>query len=362
MNCLELCKQLIACPSVTPNDAGCQQIIASRLEKIGFNITNLKFGEVDNLWATYGNSGPHLMFAGHTDVVPPGDLNLWKFPPFELTEHKGDLYGRGAADMKGCIAAMVCAVEEYIKKYPNFNGTISFLLTSDEEGPAKDGTVKVVEQLKKDNIKVNWCLVGEPISQNRVGDIIKMGSRGSLTGLVTFTGKQGHVGYPQQANNPIHATLSCINKLPKITGLQITNLNSGVGAENVIPEQLTCQFNIRYADGISVSELQSSVNNILQQQELKYDLKWSHNGIAYESMPGVLTAACQQAIKEVTNVEPELNVMGGTSDGRFIINLDCEVIELGLLNKTIHAVNEHISCEDLINLKNIYFKMLTYTF
>lgn len=355
---IELTKQLIACESVTPVDAGCQKLIAEQLKSIGFSTVDMPFGDVSNLWASHGTTGPHFVFAGHTDVVPAGDKSLWESDPFTPTVRDGKLYGRGVADMKGGIAAMICATKNYVNKNPSHTGTISFLLTSDEEGPAIDGTVKVMAQLEKDEISFDYCIVGEPISQNSLGDIIKTGSRGSLTGLVTFTGKQGHVGYPHQANNPAHATLSSINELPGITGLQITNLNSGVGAENVIPELLTCQFNVRFAEGVAPEQLKIDIETILKKQSLPYEVKWTLNGVPYTSATDKLTAAAIDAITKTTNAKPELSVLGGTSDARFIINNGCEVLEIGLLNETIHAVNENVNCDDLEKLTLIYEAIL----
>lgn len=362
---IELTKRLISCPSVTPNDAGCQDIIAEELSKLGFIITAMPFGETSNLWATHGSGAPHFMFAGHTDVVPPGDHSLWASDPFVPTIRDGKLYGRGVADMKGGIAAMLVAVSEFIQQNPSHPGTISFLITSDEEGPAHDGTKRVVEQLQKDKVQVDWCIVGEPIGQHSVCDTIKLGARGSLTGTVNFTGKQGHVGYPHKANNPIHATLPALHKLTQLqwdqanedfpaSSLQITNMHSGVGAENVIPETLYCQFNVRFSPQVTPEQLKTSIEQSLKTQPLPYDLDWKQGGAPFLSRKGQLTKVASEVIEEITKQAPNLSNVGGTSDARFIINLGCEVFELGLLAETIHAVNEHVACADLDQLTLVY--------
>jgi len=366
---IELTKRLVSCPSVTPDDAGCQDIIAEFLSKLGFDITPLPFGDTKNLWATRGNGAPHFMFAGHTDVVPAGDLALWDNNPFTPTIQDNKLYGRGVADMKGGIAAMLIAVEEFVNVNPNHPGTISFLITSDEEGPAHDGTKKVIAELLKDDIKIDYCIVGEPISQQKLADTMKRGSRGSLSAGVVFTGKQGHVGYAQRAQNPIHATLSTLDQLAKIewdkpsadfpaTSLQITNLNSGVGAENVIPEVLTCDFNLRYSNQITADQIKAKVTELLDQQPLQYEINWRLNGVPYLAPNGKLTESANAAIKEVTSYTADVCAVGGTSDARFIIDLGCEILELGLMDTTMHAVNEHVACNDLENLTKIYSRLL----
>lgn len=366
---IEFAKRLIARPSVTPDDAGCQDMISEELKKLGFKITPMPFGETSNLWATHGNGAPHFMFAGHTDVVPPGDLSLWESDPFTPIIRDGKLYGRGVADMKGGIAAMLVAVQDFITANPNHPGTISFLITSDEEGPAHDGTKRVVEQLLKDQIKIDYCIVGEPTSQVKLADTLKHGARGSLTGWVTFTGKQGHVGYPHKANNPIHATLNTLDKISKLqwdtakdnfpaSSLQITNLQSGVGAENVIPETLYCQFNVRFTPQVTAEQLKSNIDDLLKAQPLPYKLEWRQGGKPFLSNQGQLTAVTMDVINELTQQVPKLSNMGGTSDARFIIDLGCEVFQLGLVSATIHAVNEHVDCADLEQLQVIYRKIL----
>ncbi len=366
---IALTKELVARPSVTPHDAGCQEIIAARLKKLGFTINNLQYNETSNLWASRGTGAPHFVFLGHTDVVPPGDPALWLFDPFTPTIKDGKLYGRGVADMKGGVAAMVVAVEEFVAANPNHPGTISFLLTSDEEGPAHDGTKRVLVKLKEDNVKIDYCLVGEPGSQECFADNLKLGARGSLTGTVVFTGKQGHVGYPHQAKNPIHAALNSLHNLTTIkwdepsadfeaSSLQITNLKAGVGAENVIPETMYCQFNIRFAPGVTPEQLKSGVTQTLSMQPLPYNIEWRQGGEPFLSHKGKLTAVCTEAINEVVATTPKMSNAGGTSDARFIIKMGCETVEMGLLGKTIHAVNEHVDCEDLDALQQIYLRVL----
>lgn len=364
-----LTKELVALPSITPNDAGCQELISHWLTKLGFTINDMPFGETSNLWATRGTEGPHFVFAGHTDVVPPGDKALWLFDPFTPTVKDGKLYGRGVADMKGGVAAMLIAVEEFVTKYPDHTGQISFLITSDEEGPGHDGTKKVVGKLQEQGIKIDWCLVGEPGSQQIFADTLKLGARGSLTGTVVFTGKQGHVGYPHKANNPIHATLNTLHALTNIkwdepsedfpaSSLQITNLNAGVGAENVIPETLYCQFNIRFSPKVTPEQLKSSITETLNAQALPFHMEWRQGGEPFLSHRGKLTAACSTAIEQVMGRTPGFSNVGGTSDARFIIKTGCETVEMGLLSTTIHAVNEHVDCKDLDDLSKIYFNVL----
>jgi succinyl-diaminopimelate desuccinylase len=370
---IALTKELVARASVTPHDAGCQEMISSRLKKLGFVINDMPFGETSNLWASRGTGSPHFVFAGHTDVVPPGDPALWKFDPFTPTIADGKLYGRGVADMKGGIAAMLIAVEEFVQQHPHHPGTISFLITSDEEGPAHDGTQKVVAKLIEQGVQIDYCLVGEPGSQEILGDYLKLGARGSLTGEVTFTGKQGHVGYPHKVNNPIHATMSALDKLSKMrwdeadedfpaSSIQITNLNAGVGAENVVPETLYCQFNIRFSPKVKPETLKSTITETLQQQPLPFHMEWRQGGAPFLSHKGKLTAACSSAIEAVTGRTPGLSNIGGTSDARFIIKTGCETVEVGLLSTTIHAVNEHADCADLDNLNKIYAHILSELF
>ncbi|MEJ2142024.1 MAG: succinyl-diaminopimelate desuccinylase [Gammaproteobacteria bacterium] len=366
---LDLAKQLIAINSVTPDDKGCQQLLASRLEKIGFNNEVLQYGDVTNLWSKRGKLGPLFCFAGHTDVVPTGDVTNWKFPPFEPTEHNGMLYGRGAADMKGSIAAMVTACERFVEKYPHHKGAISFLITSDEEGPAVDGTVKVVEYLESANEKIDYCLVGEPTSTGNVGDVIKNGRRGSLGGTLIINGVQGHVAYPHLAKNPVHLFAPALNELCQLepdqgndyfpaTTFQISNVHAGTGATNVIPGSMEVEFNFRFSTEITDAQLREQVEAILNKHELDYDLKWNLSGQPFLTQPGELVTAMQTAIKDVAGFDTELSTTGGTSDGRFIAPTGAQVVELGPLNATIHKVDECVSIEDLDKLSNMYEKIL----
>lgn len=371
MKTLDLTKRLISCPSVTPNDAGCQDIIREELINLGFKFHPMPFGDTLNLWCSRGSGAPHFVFAGHTDVVPPGDHQSWNSDPFIPTIRDGKLYGRGVADMKGGIAAMIIAVQEFINENPDFPGTISFLITSDEEGPAHDGTIKVLEQLKKDNIQIDWCIVGEPVSQKTLADTMKLGSRGSLHGEVVFTGKQGHVGHAQRAINPVHNTLQALLDLTKVewdqatadfpaTSLQITRLHSDSGAENVIPETITCRFNLRFSPNVSIEGIQQKILDIFNtKQSLPYEIKWRVSGMPYLSKRGKLTAIAADVVRNSLEVDPEVRSVGGTSDARFIVReLDCETLELGLMDTTMHAINEHVDCTDLQKLTEIYKQIL----
>lgn len=366
---LELTKQLVARPSITPNDAGCQEIIGNVLGKLGFKITNMRFNETSNLWASHGSGSPHFVFLGHTDVVPPGDLDLWDNDPFIPTIVDGKLYGRGVADMKGGVAAMLAAIEAFLQLNQDHKGTISFLITSDEEGPAHDGTKRVVEKLRADNVKIDYCLVGEPGSQHKFADTLKLGARGSLTGSIVFNGKQGHVGYPHKAKNPIHAALNTLHNLTQIkwdepsaefpaSSLQITNIKSGVGAENVIPETMYCQFNIRFAPGVTAEQLKTSITQTLDMQPLPYDIDWRQGAEPFLSRQGKLTEICMAAISDVIGITPQMSTGGGTTDARFIIKTGCEAVEMGLLSTTIHAINENVECADLEALNQIYLRVL----
>jgi succinyl-diaminopimelate desuccinylase len=366
---LDLAIELISRPSITPNDADCQPLIAKRLQAIGFTIEHLRFGEVDNLWARHGEAAPLFVFAGHTDVVPTGSENHWQFPPFTPTLHEGLLYGRGAADMKGSLAAIVTACERFIAEHPQHKGSIALLLTSDEEGLAVDGTVKVINYLQKKGEKIDWCLVGEPSSTERLGDVVKNGRRGSLNGQLTIHGIQGHVAYPLQADNPIHRFAPVLKMLCETewdqgndffppTSFQITNINAGTGADNVIPEDLTLLFNFRYSTEVTHTQLQEQVTALLDKHGLKYSLTWRHSGLPFLTHPGDLITATQQAIYEVCGYETSLSTAGGTSDGRFIAPTGAEVIELGPNNSTIHKINECVSVEELDRLSIIYQRVL----
>ncbi|MEY8211587.1 MAG: succinyl-diaminopimelate desuccinylase [Gammaproteobacteria bacterium] len=367
---LELAKSLISKASVTPDDKGCQSIMIERLKKIGFEIHPLKFGDVDNFWATRGNGGPLFAFAGHTDVVPAGNEDAWNTKPFEPTIKDGFLYGRGAADMKGGLASMVTATENFVKENPNHNGTIAFLITSDEEGVAINGTVKVMDYLKENNQKIDFCLIGEPSSTNITGDVIKNGRRGSLNGEINVQGQQGHVAYPHLAQNPIHLIAPALSELCKqewdngneyfpATSFQISNVHSGGGVTNVIPGEAKVMFNIRYSTETTKEELKSKVHEILDLHKLDYSVDWSHSGYPFLTPKGELVSACISAVKETKEITPELATSGGTSDGRFIAQEGTQVVELGPVNATIHQVNESVLVQDLEDLSRIYSKVLT---
>jgi len=367
---LELAKSLISKASVTPDDKGCQSIMIERLKKIGFEIHPLKFGDVDNFWATRGNGGPLFAFAGHTDVVPAGNEDAWNTAPFEPTIKDGFLYGRGAADMKGGLASMVTATENFVKENPNHNGTIAFLITSDEEGVAINGTVKVMDYLKENNQKIDFCLIGEPSSTNITGDVIKNGRRGSLNGEINVQGQQGHVAYPHLAQNPIHLIAPALSELCKqewdngneyfpATSFQISNVHSGDGVTNVIPGEAKVMFNIRYSTETTKEELKSKVHEILDLHKLDYSVDWYHSGYPFLTPKGELVSACISAVKETKEITPELATSGGTSDGRFIAQEGTQVVELGPVNATIHQVNESVLVQDLEDLSRIYSKVLT---
>ncbi len=367
---LQLAKSLISRPSVTPNDKGCQAIMIDRLEKIGFKIHPLKFGDVDNFWATHGDTGPIFSFAGHTDVVPAGDDEAWKTPPFEPTVKDGLLFGRGAADMKGSLASMVVATENFIEKNPNHKGTVAFLITSDEEGIAVNGTVKVVDYLKSLDQKIDYCLIGEPSSTSMLGDVIKNGRRGSLNGLLTIKGKQGHIAYPHLAENPNHLMTSVLKDLCQqqwdngneyfpATSFQISNIHSGSRVTNVIPGEVEIMFNFRYSTETTKEALQKKVNDILDSRKLNYSIDWSHSGFPFLTPKGELVSACVDAIEKIKSIKPKLSTSGGTSDGRFIAQEGTQVVELGPINATIHQINESVLVQDLDDLTKIYSQILT---
>jgi len=367
---LELAKSLISKASVTPDDNGCQALMIERLEKIGFTIYPLKFGDVDNFWAVHGNNGPIFSFAGHTDVVPAGDDDAWESNPFEPTIKNGMLYGRGAADMKGSLASMVVATENFIEKNPNHNGIIAFLITSDEEGVAINGTAKVMDFLKDNNQKIDFCLVGEPSSTAILGDVIKNGRRGSLNACLRVKGKQGHIAYPLLADNPIHLVTPALNQLCNeqwdngndyfpATSFQISNIHSGDKVTNVIPGEVEVMFNFRYSTETTKEELQKRVNDILDSHKLNYFIEWSHSGYPFLTPKGELVSACVDAIEKIKAIKPELSTSGGTSDGRFIAQEGTQVVELGPNNSTIHQVNESVSVQDLEDLSKIYSQVLT---
>jgi len=366
---LALTQALISRRSVTPDDAGCQQLIGKRLAALGFSNTPLRYGDVDNLWSVLGDSGPLFVFAGHTDVVPTGPEEQWQFPPFEPTLKDGLLYGRGAADMKGSLAAMITATERFLVAHPDFNGRIGYLLTSDEEGPAVDGTTRVVEWLRQRGETIDWCLVGEPSSSHHVGDVVRVGRRGSLGAELLVKGIQGHVAYPDKARNPIHEALGALAELAAEhwdngnehfppTSFQISNINGGTGATNVIPGELKVVFNLRFSTECTAEGIQRRVETILDRHGLDYSIKWNLSGQPFLTGSGELVSGTVSAIASANGVTTELSTGGGTSDGRFIATLGCQIIELGPVNATIHKVDEHVCAADLDMLSIMYEKIL----
>ena len=366
---LDLAIELISRPSVTPKDEGCQRLLAERLAPLGFKAEHLRFDDVDNLWLRKGTSAPVFCFAGHTDVVPTGPLDAWTSPPFQPEIRDGLLYGRGAADMKGSIAAFTVACENFLQKHPQHQGSIAYLITSDEEGPSINGTVKVVEVLEQRQEKIDWCLVGEPSSSCCVGDVVKNGRRGSLNGILTVIGQQGHVAYPQLADNPIHRAAPALAELVSIewdkgneffppTSFQISNIKAGTGANNVIPGSMRVEFNFRFSTEQTEAGLRTQVEAIFNKYGFQYDLQWSLSGHPFLTERGALVDAGVQAIQAVNGLNTELSTSGGTSDGRFIAPTGAQVMELGPVNKTIHKVNECVSIEDLDALTVIYEKIL----
>lgn len=362
---LQLACELIAARSVTPADAGCQDLIMQRLAGLGFSNESLVFEEVTNLWTRRGDSGPLVCIAGHTDVVPTGPEQRWQRPPFEPVIEDGVLYGRGASDMKGPLAAAIVAVENFVRKHPDHKGSIAFLLTSDEEGPAKNGTIKVVETLEARHEKIDYCLVCEPSATHQVGDAIKNGRRGSLNGTLRVKGIQGHVAYPHLASNPIHLAAPALAELTSeewdqgnaffpATSFQISNIKAGTGVTNIIPGELEVMFNFRFSSELTESIIKRRTHAILDRYELEYELDWALSGDPFLTLPGALVNACRDSIREVTGLETELSTSGGTSDGRFIAPTGAQVVELGTSNATIHKVNECASVEDLEKLTLIY--------
>ncbi|MDO6776121.1 succinyl-diaminopimelate desuccinylase [Shewanella sp. 3_MG-2023] len=366
---LALTKELISRPSVTPLDEGCQTLMAERLEAAGFNIEPMVFEDTTNMWARRGTEAPVFCFAGHTDVVPAGDLNKWHTPPFEPTVIDDYIHGRGAADMKGSLAAMTVATERFVAKHPDHKGSIAFLITSDEEGPFINGTTRVIDTLEARNEKITWSLVGEPSSTHKLGDIVKNGRRGSLTGNLTVHGIQGHVAYPHLADNPIHKASPALAELAQMhwdngneffppTSFQIANINGGTGASNVIPGELEVMFNFRYSTEVTAEELIKRVLNILDAHGLNYEIDWVFNGLPFLTGGGPLLEATKAAILEVTGYETDPQTTGGTSDGRFIAPTGAQVIELGPVNATIHKVNECVKVSDLEVLALCYESIL----
>ena len=366
---LELAIELLKRPSVTPEDAGCQQIICRRLQPLGFDCETLPFGEVTNLWARRGSSGPVFAFAGHTDVVPTGPLEDWDSPPFEPQIRDGMLYARGAADMKSSIACFIVACEEFLAEHPDHRGSIAFLITSDEEGPARNGTVKVVETLQARGEKIDWCLVGEPSSTEVLGDVVKNGRRGSLGARLVIEGTQGHVAYPHLADNPVHRAAPFLAELVAVewdsgneffppTTLQISNIHAGTGATNVIPGELVVDFNLRFSTVQTPEGLQQQIEAMLKKHGLAYRIDWNLSGLPFITETGPLLEAARRAIRDVQGIETEMSTAGGTSDGRFIAPTGTQVLELGPVNESIHKINEHVRVADLEALTRIYRKML----
>jgi succinyl-diaminopimelate desuccinylase len=366
---LELTKDLINRKSVTPEDAGCQELMANVLKPLGFVIEDLTFADTKNIWARKGTDGPLFCFAGHTDVVPSGPEKNWQTPPFEATEKEGYIHGRGAADMKGSLAAMLVATEKFVKANPQHKGSIAFLITSDEEGPFINGTTRVIDTLEARNEKITWCLVGEPSSTSEVGDIVKNGRRGSLTADLLVKGIQGHVAYPHLARNPIHESTLALAELANTTwdrgnesfpptSFQISNINGGTGAGNVIPGELKICFNFRFSTEVTDQQLITRTTKLLDAHKLDYDIDWTFNGQPFLTDSGELVKATQQAIKHCTGRETQLSTAGGTSDGRFIAPTGAQVIELGPVNATIHKIDECVKIDGLDTLADIYQDIL----
>ena len=366
---LELTQNLMARRSVTPADEGCQDVMIGRLEALGFLIERLRYGNVENFWARRGSDGPVFCFAGHTDVVPTGPLEEWRSDPFVPSVRDGVLFGRGAADMKSGLAAMVTATEEFVTAHPQHKGSITFLVTSDEEGPSVDGTKRVVETLSSRNERIDWCIVGEPSSEQAIGDTVKVGRRGSFSGRLTVHGVQGHVAYPHMAENPVHTLAPALAELTsrewdkgtehfQPTTFQVSNLNAGTGAPNVIPGELKARFNLRYSPIQTQEALKEVVEGILRKHGVRYTLEWYVSGEPFYTSPGVLSDAVAAAVQDVVGSKPKLSTGGGTSDGRFIAGLGAQIVELGVVNATIHKVNECVRIEELDALHRMYFNVL----
>lgn len=366
---IDLLCDLLRRRSVTPDDAGCQPLLSERLTKLGFTCETMQFNDVTNLWARRGNTSPVLCFAGHTDVVPPGDEEQWSTDPFEPTFKDGILYGRGSADMKSGLAAMVIAIEEFIGSYPDYEGSIALLITSDEEGRARDGTLKVIEALTARDDHIDWCVIGEPSSQDKLGDIVRIGRRGSLSGMLTVNGVQGHVAYPQLADNPIRRFAPVLAELHDIvwddgneffppTSFQVVDVRAGIGAPNVTPGELSARFNFRYSTEWTHESLQEKVHAVFDAHDIDYELKWHLSGKPFLTEPGKLIDAVSQAVSEHTGSAPELSTGGGTSDGRFISPAGVDVVELGPVNASIHKIDEHVKVEDVITLTSMYRRIM----
>jgi succinyl-diaminopimelate desuccinylase len=366
---IDLLCDLIRRRSITPDDAGCQDLMRSRLEAAGFSCESLPFNDVSNLWARRGTGSPVFCFAGHTDVVPPGDESEWHSDPFEPVFRDGMLYARGAADMKSGLAAMIVAVEEFLGEHPDHPGSIAFLITSDEEGRARDGTLKVMEALAARGEHIDWCVLGEPSSEQKLGDVVRIGRRGSLSGILRVSGIQGHVAYPQLADNPIRRFAPVLAELHDIhwddgneyfppTSFQVVDVRAGIGAPNVTPGELTARFNFRYSTEWTHESLQEKVHAVFDAHEIDYELNWHLSGKPFLTKPGKLIDAVQQAVSEGTGAAPELSTGGGTSDGRFISPAGVDVVELGPVNASIHKINEHVRVDDVIALTGMYRRVL----
>lgn len=366
---VELLGDLVRRQSVTPADAGCQQVMAERLEALGFHCETLTFGDVTNLWARRGSEVPVFCFAGHTDVVPPGSLAEWHTDPFEPVTQDGIMYGRGTADMKSGLAAMIVAIERLLADGREHRGSIALLITSDEEGPARDGTLRVMQTLAERGEHIDWCVIGEPSSHQSLGDVVRVGRRGSLSGMLTVRGVQGHVAYPELADNPIRRFAPVLADLHGVewddgnaffppTSFQVVNISAGVGAPNVTPGELSARFNFRYCTEWTHEQLRERVRDLLDSHDIVYDLEWHLSGEPFLTEPGTLTDAVTRAISECTGREPELSTGGGTSDGRFISPAGADVVELGPVNASIHKVNEHVRIEDVHELTSMYLRVL----
>ena len=366
---IELLCDLIRRPSITPDDAGCQQRMAERLRRLGFECEILQFNDVSNLWARRGSASPVLCFAGHTDVVPPGNESQWRSPPFEPTFTDGQLYARGSADMKSGLAAMIVAIENFLAANPDHGGSLAVLITSDEEGRARDGTLRVMETLRDRDEHIDWCVLGEPSSQHELGDIVRIGRRGSLSGMLTVQGVQGHVAYPQLADNPIRRFAPVLAELHQIewddgndhfppTSFQVVDVRAGIGAPNVTPGELSARFNFRYSTEWTHESLQEKVESVFAAHDIDYELSWHLSGKPFLTQPGKLIDAVSQAVLEETGNAPELSTGGGTSDGRFISPAGTDVVELGPVNASIHKIDEHVKVEDVITLTRMYRRIM----
>lgn len=366
---IELLVELVRRDSVTPEDKGCQALLGERLVNAGFELEQMPSGEVSNLWARRGSEAPLMVFAGHTDVVPTGDINAWSSPPFAAAIIDDHVVGRGAADMKGGVAAMITAVERFVATNPEHTGSIAVLLTSDEEGPAIEGTKFVIDTLEARNEKIDYCIVGEPTSSRQLGDVIRHGRRGSLGATLTIQGKQGHVAYPHLADNPVHKAMPMLAELTAIqwdtgndhfppTTLQISNIHAGTGATNVIPGELTVEFNLRYSPETSIETIEAKVSELCQSYNLVADIAWKDSAHPFITSPGTLTDVVQSAIHEITESTATLDTGGGTSDGRFIAPTGAQIIEFGPINATIHQIDERVSCKDINALTQIYESVL----